>query len=330
MRTLTNLEYNYLVNELQTLVGKRLRKIYELGEGKFRLNFEGADLLIELGKRMNITKYIEPAPERPSNFAMGMRKDLENAKLIALAQHGFDRVIVFTLEREVKRELILEMFAKGNLLLLDENGKILRAYRKEEWKDRKIGAGEQYKFPQTPGLGMKPSADEIRKLLGEKYVASSLSQIPLGTIYIKEALARAGVEEKKKGSELSEGEISAIAKEIARVVENAKPFGYFKDGKICEFALAELIELGDCERREFESLNEAIDEYYYANPEEEGEKRERKIAKLQKRLEAQKRRLEELKREEEELRAKGDAIYANYKKVEEALKRNKGIFEIEL
>jgi len=331
MRTLSNLEYTYLCKELQSLVGRRLDKFYELGEageGKFRMKFGDADLVCELGKRMNITKYIEPAPESPSNFAMGVRKELDGRKLASISQHGFDRVLVF--EFENSPSMVFEMFGKGNLVLV-QDGKTLKCYKKEEWKDRKTASGHEYTFPASSQLSQTPSVSDVRVLLSEKFIASSLSSLPLGSLYMKEALARAKIPEKKKGTELSGKECGQIAEEIGRIVANARPLGYAKSGKLEEFSLCTLSEFCGFEILEGKTLNELADEYFHAHageqevskPSGEAGQKRKQIEKLEKRLASQKSEVEQMEKASAEMKEAGDAIYANYEKVEALLAKVK-------
>ena len=331
MRTLSNLEYTYLCSELQFLIGRRLDKFYELGESgesKFRMKFGDVDLVCELGKRMNITKYIEPAPESPSNFAMGVRKELEGRKLASVSQHGFDRVLVF--EFENSPSMIFEMFGKGNLVLV-AGGKTAKCYKKEEWKDRKTASGHEYTFPASSALPQIPFAGQIKALLSEKFIASSLSALPLGSLYTKEALARAKIPEKKKGTELSEKECGQVADEIGRIVANARPLGYAKEGKPEEFSLCTLSQFCGFEIIEGKTLNELADGYFHAHagekqgakPSGEAGQKRKQMEKLEKRLASQKSEVEQMEKESAEMKEAGDAIYADYEKVEALLAKVK-------
>jgi predicted ribosome quality control (RQC) complex YloA/Tae2 family protein len=324
MRTLSNLEYTYLCKELQSLVGRRLDKFYDLGEGRFRMKFGDADIICELGKRMNITKYIEKSPETPSGFAMSVRKELEARKLASVSQHGFDRVVVFMFEGSPS--MVFEMFGKGNLVLV-QGGKTKKCFKREEWKDRKTLPGTEYGFPAPAKVAQTPSVPEIKGLLSDKFAASSLSAVPLGSVYVKEALARAKVPEKKKGSELSDAETKLIAEEIERIVRNAKPMGYAKAGRIEEFSLCALSGYCGHEIIEDRSLNELADEYFHQHAGEAGAaqasgeqaQRKKQVEKLEKRLAMQRAEIAQFEKSAEEAKAAGDAIYAHYEKIDAML-----------
>lgn len=337
MGEMSNIEYYYLCKELQQVVGKHLRKLYELRKWRFRFRFDGTDIVCDLGKRMNITKYIEKAPAAPSGFVMGLRKKVGNATLTSVKQHKLDRVVVFTLQKGKEYSLVFEMFGKGNLILLDEDGVVISCYRREEWKDRKTWPKERYSFPSSPLLPLRPSIDDIGGALGDKAVASSLSRLPIGISYVKEALVRSGVDEKKPGEELTGREIRKIRDEVLAIVDNLKPVVYVRDGKILVFSLTELSKYKGEEMAMKESLSDAADDFYH---QEDKGKRISVVGegaeKLRKRLDSQKAALERLAVAEKEAKEAGDLIFKNSYRVEriiafirESRKRGAGWEEIE-
>lgn len=338
MEEMSNLEYYYLCKELQPLVGKRLRKIYELKQGRFRLKFDKTDLVCDLGKRMNATKYIEKAPDAPSGFVMGLRKRIGNAVLTSVEQHNLDRVIIFALRKEKEYSLIFEQFGDGNLILLDGNGIVELCYKREEWKDRRTFPKERYSFPASLLLPLRPSLEDIKAALGDKAVTSSLSRLPLGLSYLKEILKRSGIDEKKKGKELTDDEIKKIQTEILSLIDNLQPVVYAKDGKILAFSLTELSQYKGEECMKKESLSDAADDFYNQL---EGEERtvvaDERTEKMKRRLSEQRDALERLSKAEKEAKEAGDLIYKNSYELEQVISfiresRSKGMGweEIEL
>jgi len=312
MEEMSNVEYYHLCNELQPLVGKRLRKVYELKPGRFRFRLDKTDVVCDVGKRMNATKYMEKAPVAPSGFVMGLRKRIGNAVLTSIVQHKLDRVIVFALRKEKEYSLVFEQFGNGNLVLLDENGIVELCYKREEWKDRRTFPKERYTFPSSLLLPLRPSVEDIKDVLGDKAVASSLSRLPLGLSYLKEILARSGVNEKKPGKELTDGEIKKIRDEVLAVVDNPRPIVYMRDGKILAFSLTELIQYKGDECIKKESLSDAADDFYHQmDGEEKTEVADEETEKMKRRLSEQRGAVEKLAKAEREAREAGDLIYKN-------------------
>jgi predicted ribosome quality control (RQC) complex YloA/Tae2 family protein len=137
-----------LAGELKQLEGKYFDKAQQIGAELFKLSFSPSkqDLLIEPGKRFHLTSYRMAAPEKASNIAMLLRKQLGGKKLVSAEQHGSDRVITLDFG---DAKLIAEFFSHGNLVVTDADYNILFTFRKEEWKDRKLAKGEKYKYPSN-------------------------------------------------------------------------------------------------------------------------------------------------------------------------------------
>ncbi|MFH1257506.1 MAG: NFACT family protein, partial [Candidatus Micrarchaeota archaeon] len=89
LQKMSNLDYYYVAEELQVLVGGFLNKIFELRPKVFRFKVRGDkeyNLIVELGLRANLSKYIEESPDVPTNYTMLLRKHLENAKITEVKQ----------------------------------------------------------------------------------------------------------------------------------------------------------------------------------------------------------------------------------------------------
>ena len=64
-----------------------------------------------------------------------------------ILQHDFDRVLEIAVERGGGRSyLIVELFPKGSMILLDENRSILTMLRKMVYRGSKMAAGEKYLY----------------------------------------------------------------------------------------------------------------------------------------------------------------------------------------
>ncbi|HLC68702.1 MAG TPA: NFACT family protein [Candidatus Bilamarchaeaceae archaeon] len=172
MRPLENLEYAYMVQELQPLAGRHFSKIYDLGENKLRLKINNHDIIVHLGYCLYIARHI-PASSPLSNFSQKVRKELEGKKTEKIYQLNDDRIIIFDFGSHL---LIFEMFAKGNALLVFED-KIMACYRNEQWKDRILKPGQPYIPPPKPGR--MPEKQPIRidgKPLSERIEQSVLAE----------------------------------------------------------------------------------------------------------------------------------------------------------
>ncbi|MFH2106102.1 MAG: NFACT family protein [Candidatus Micrarchaeota archaeon] len=301
MRNMEHIEYDYMVkNELKELAGKRFDRIRKINDGKYRLKIQDKEIIIELGIRLNITKYIEES--ETDNLCQKINKELENKRLVEVSLYRLDRIVVFTFEGDL--QLVIECFSKGNLLLV-ENSKIVTAYEEREWSTRKVKRGETYEPPE--------SRNSNTLQLNEKYVIISMLNMPLGKKYCKYILAKLVIDEKKPGTALAKDEVKRIENGIAELQNNLKPYLFSREGHAIDYGL--VIFDKQCEATEMKTLGECIDEYYWQN---KGTKN-KKLGELEKRLENQKAKLVEMDKEIEECKKKGDCIYENFEKIEKTM-----------
>lgn len=303
-RPMENIEYQFILKELDNLLGRRFNKIYFIAEGRYRIKLGDISLSIDLGMRINASKFMEEG-EEGDGFVQGLRKELEGSKLISVKQINNDRIIAFEFDGGT---LVYEGFAKGNLVLV-RDGKTLFAVKDEEWKDRKIKRGVEYNYPKS---NVK---EKLEDALSEKYIISALLQMPLGKEYAKEILSICKIEEKKPGNTVTKSELGSITSQLDIIRKHLAPVGFYKDSQIVDYGLIKFSKYSDFETKSFETLSEVAD-LFYLNAKEE---RNVELDKLQKRLEEQEARLVTLNEEEKELKAKGDFIYSNYEKVESLL-----------
>ena len=121
-----------MVLDIDALAGARCRKVYQphYEQVVLRLNPKGMsnrDLVIVRGQRVYFSQRDRPMPLHPPQFAMLLRKHLANARLTGASQLGFDRIIVLEFDtKDGRRDLVIEMFRNGNVILLDPEGVIIQ------------------------------------------------------------------------------------------------------------------------------------------------------------------------------------------------------------
>ncbi|MEW6528765.1 MAG: NFACT family protein [Candidatus Micrarchaeota archaeon] len=300
------IEYSYIVRELAQLEGKHFSKIYKMDENSFRLKIGDSHVMIKLPFSVGIAKYITEGKEL-DNFTEAIKKILHNQKLQKICQCGRDRILSFEFKYNI---LFLEMFANGNIILTDKNKKILKVFREEKWRERTIAKGLEYIIPQS-GI-----VENIENTLCKKYIVVCLLKLPLGKEYIKEMLARCGIEEKKPGVSLTKNEICCLEKEFVDIANNQKSYLFLENGTPVDFGLIKFKKYEKLETKEMPSLSEAMEEFYTTMSKTQ---KNEEMQKLERRLKEQELRLEELKKEEFENNGAGDYLYANYQKIEELL-----------
>jgi len=268
---------------------------------------------VEIGKRLNITEYSIKAPEKPSQLSILLRKHLENKRLEKIEQHGFDRVVVLDFSDYT---LVMEFFSNGNMLLIDDKGKIILTFRHEEWKDRKLDRGETYLFPKGGLNPYKIGLSEFKEIFAEKDAVRSLAKsLSFGGDYAEEICLLAGVE---KNKEPSEKDKENLYKAMEKML-NTRTEPVMQDNRLFPFPLSRYPV-----QKRYKTMNAAVDEFYLTKPESQ------KLKKLRKRLEEQAKAMDRFEKEAQENKQKGDLIYSHYQDIEKVLGKKKGKFTLEL
>ena len=113
-----------IARELNQFAGAYVKKAYmpHYEQVVLRINPKGSeqsDLVLVRGERIYTSQRDRPMPMTPPPFAMVLRKHLRNARLTAVKQVGFDRVLSFHFDTKGgERTLYVEVFRDGNICLL--------------------------------------------------------------------------------------------------------------------------------------------------------------------------------------------------------------------
>ena len=327
---ITALDLRYLVKEFKILEGGKIDQIYQTSKKDFLIRFhvpsKGKVMLrLILPKFVYITDYKGGIPEKPLGFCLFLRKYLRNARVRKVLQEDFERILVIEFEKEKKYNLIIELFAKGNMILCDTENKIIGLLEQQRWKDRDVKAGIKYEVPKRKYDFLKLKEIELKEIAKqEKEIVKALAvDLGLGGVYAEEICFAAEIDKKKK--KLNPEELKKLYKAIKELrLRKPKPIIY--SGKdIMPFELG--IHEGK-EKRNFKSFNEAIDKVITISLKESDETKKKskyadKIKKTEKIIEMQKKNIEKLEKEMKENTAKGEKIYENYKLMEQILEEIK-------
>ncbi|KAI1423405.1 hypothetical protein F5Y12DRAFT_534697 [Xylaria sp. FL1777] len=144
----SSLDVKVIAHELSaSLVSLRLSNIYDLSSKILLFKFAKPDnkkqLLVDSGFRCHLTEFARTTAASPSVFVQKLRKALKTRRLTAVSQIGTDRIIEFQFSDGLYR-IYLEFFAGGNVILTDNELKILTLLRN-------VSEGEGQE-PQRAGL----------------------------------------------------------------------------------------------------------------------------------------------------------------------------------
>jgi len=322
-----NLTLAYLIAELKPIVeGGIVRNVQELSNGWLKLKLQSKqgskDLIITPGA-LFLTGYSFPAKQMTSGYGAFLRKHLRNKRIISLQQHGSDRVALIEFPEST---LVLELFAKGNILLIDKEQQILSAFRKEQWRDRTLRKAQQYIFPASKWANpLQVKASELKKLFAESEtdaVRALIAGVNTAPVFAEAACTMAGVAGKNaKG--LNEKEAEKVCRQLKEIysvdLNRTNPVLIEKNGE--QILLPFQLQLPSIKTvQPFDSVNAAIDSTYSGQFSAAGEtpeqkQFEKKRQQLLHSIEEQKKAVEELRQAVELNQAKANAIYLNYQQI---------------
>ncbi len=336
--TLSNLALRHLVKESQFLVNGFVNKSQSLDNGWIKLKIHtkefGDKNLILAQNAFFVSNYSLGAKMNPGGFSALLKKYLMNQRIVSLTQHSADRIVVFEFPSVY---LIAELFSKGNLILCNKEMMIIKAMRREEWKDRKLEQNEVYKFPSSKGLD--PSAakeDEFSgkiKSSNKTFFGASVDALNTSPLILEYIFDKLPLDKKKDAKSANPAELKLLLNEIRETYDSKAVKPFIIDGAIYTTSLGKKVE------REFDDLNSALNTVLLeedAKTEPLGEaKANKKQQKHEKELAAKKIQIEGLGVQEREAQEKGERIYLHYnelKEVIEAVKKGKakGLSEKEI
>jgi len=330
--SLSGLDLAAVVRELSgTIEGSRLANIYQLDKNKFLLKLRrpGAThrLLVDLGAGAYLTSAELRAPEKPTGFCMGLRKDLRGGKLAGVGQHDLDRILVLTVKKGGEPyKLIFELFGGGNVVLVGSDGRIKRVLRPREMRDRRLLVGEAYEPPPRPPIDVRNvdagSLSALRDMGSIELVRGLSRATGLGGPYPEEVLLRAGVEKDRACSSLTGEELELISRALSELVravleEPLEPGVVFgPDERPIDVVPIRMRRYSGLKLVRFNTFNEALDAYFsllerLRAREEISRAAEDEIRRLEEMLRVQEEALEKFRRKAEEFSALGNAIFSH-------------------
>lgn len=352
----SNFDVYTIVRELDSILSQgNILNIYEIGNLlllKIKTkNNEKRNLIIQNDTRVNITNYGYPIPKFPTQYITSIRKLMKNRRILSISQYNFDRIIIIELSSYDGEpwKFIIELFNKGNYVLIDEKSivKIANSYKK--FRDRDILANREYIFPKQRGKSfLTLNQEEFFAFFinsDEEVVRILARNINISGLYSEEICFRAGIEKTETGSNLNEDTLKKLFSAF-KALRNNLLFGEInahvvldEDGNQISIQPFDLFLFQKHQKKYFQSFNEAVD-YYYSQIDANKVKSsynglDNQIESQEQILKKQIEYLEELKALKEKFYAYGDFIYAHFSLFQkllgtilEALNKGYSIYEI--
>jgi predicted ribosome quality control (RQC) complex YloA/Tae2 family protein len=329
---MTNFDINAIITELtQRFSGSELKNIFELS-GKFFFRFrtkkEGTQLLVvDPGKTIYITKYKREFPPSPSGLCKAFRIHIKGKWVKSISQYDFDRICVFEFEAfEKVYTLIIELFSKGNVILLSPENKVLVAKHYKKMRDRDIHPGIEFQFPPSSGQNfMEADLEWVQSQLKERKEKDIITLISktlnINKLYAQEICFLANVDIKMNLDDITDEIIDLILTAVKKLrrkakASKAKSQQYFskESNDLVDITPFPLQAYQDYKQVAHESFSEALDEYFSTVDVEKDASVElsaenKKIKHLVEIRKKQEDHLKAMKQQAEKEKEKGNLIY---------------------
>jgi predicted ribosome quality control (RQC) complex YloA/Tae2 family protein len=303
IKELSALDIHYLLTEFNILINSKIENIYQK-ENIIYINLHipnlGKKILkIILPNFIYMTEHKEEMLEKPPQFCTILRKHLRNGRIRDITQIDFERIVCIKITTKEKEfNLIVELFSKGNLILCNNEMKIIYPMTHQKWKDRIIKGGQLYKHPKkTINIKetIKTNQNEFEKIINNTTMDSIVT-------FLAKEIGLGG-----KYAEIICKETKTDKKEKPIKVNNEIIFNYIK----------ELFNKKNC-------INNILDLLLTEKTvKEQKEKHNKKYkdnkSKVNKILDTQINVIEKQEKIIKESSLKGDKIYENYKEIQEII-----------
>lgn len=272
---MSSLDIAAITFELVSLIkAKYLDNVYQTDTKTFLFKFRPGDLnlIVEVGRRIHLTKYEIRVPKQPSQFCMALRKRLRAGRVIDVRQLEFERVVIFEIEGAGETwQIVAEFFPRGNLVVVDKSGRISLAMSHVKMRDRDIVKGEVFKH--APSSGSNPftiSREELSHIRDERELPTSkalVMTLSIGGPLAREILSRAELQDEAAGR-LTDDDLDRIYHTIqslrSRLLKNDfdPTVGFDERGEPYDIAPFPKKSFEHLEQRHYPTFNEAADEYF--------------------------------------------------------------------
>ncbi|CDG65333.1 MAG: hypothetical protein PWQ15_967 [Methanobacterium sp.] len=355
MKAMSNVDLYAISHELNELLkDARVQKAYQPTRDtviiRFHIPGKGrVDVAFQAGLRVHTTQYPPENPKVPPSFPMLLRKHLKNATVREVRQHNFDRILEIDIQKEHRFTLVVELFSQGNIILLDEENRIILPLKHRHAQGRKITSKEEYHYPAERGIHpLKVELEDLKELFNnsDSDLIRTLARSGLGGLYSEEIFLRCGVDKKQPANEVSEEEVELIYQSMLELFQPLKNFQFQpqivrevvekegesegkqgkspkKKGKEDVLPL-DILTYQNYQKERFDTFNQAADEFYSGKVGADIRKEQediwaKQVGKYEKRLRLQEETLEGFQKTMVETKKKGDLIYSHYSEIQNLL-----------
>ena len=263
----------------------------------------------------------------PKSFIMYLRKNLKTSFIKKIEQIPNERIIKFELSKikegvEKTFILFIEIFSGGNIILCDENLKILNLLNRKNFKDRTLKVYENYTLPPQKKISyLNLNIENFKKNLNDEIIIKTLSNdLGMGGKFSNEILFRCKIKDKTISNTLNSLEIKKIINIIKNIL-NEKINPHFSED---DFFPIEFLSKKNLKK--INTFNNLLKTYFLKYEIKKSQKEldfDKEIKSLKNRIKKLEEQKEEINFKYEEQNKLGNLIYENYELIENILKNKK-------
>ena len=239
-------------------------KVYQFDSRTLGIRLNGEEhakyqLLVEAGRRAHLVKNAPEPPKNPPQFAMFLRKYVSGGKVLAIRQHGLERILIIDIGKgALTYRLIIELFDEGNVILTDESYRIIKPLRHHRFKDRDIVPDAVYALSATDPTGSPENLASALAGDDRDLVRALAIMCMLGGIYAEWVCRTAGAEKTLPAAKADPAPIfAAVTSLFDRVAHHVRPV---MSKTSCEPVV--LAETAPEDENRFSSFSAALEAFY--------------------------------------------------------------------
>jgi len=346
-RQLSSFDIYVITLDLQETIDCHIDKIYQLSRNEILIRIRNSktkqkeSIYIRNGKIICLTKKEFQTPQKPSTFAMTLRKYLQNGRILGISQHEFDRILKIKIgKKEGEYTIVIEFFSDGNIILTDPEEKIIIPLIRQSWAHRKVKGRETYIPPPSQNNPFNLSLEQFTEIIKQSnadIVRTLAVGVNLSGPIAEELCTLSKIEKNKKIEELEPEDISNIYKTLQKLLKKFKnkkykPVLVKKDKKVVDILPFEFKSYKNIDFLKTDSLIRGLEELIEIEQKIETKKVESKTekqqGKLNRQLKQQQGAVEKLKIEVQVKKKNGDLIFLNYQPCEKLLNNISQVLEL--
>jgi len=262
LQGMSGIDVKAMVAELNGKLPLWIDKVYQFDPRTLGIRLNGENraryqLIIEAGRRIHLVKDLMEPPKNPPQFAMLLRKYISGGKVLAIRQHGLERILIFNIGKgNATYRLITELYDDGNVVLTDEAYMIVKPLVHHRFRDRDVVPGVPYAMSMTDPTASEETLAAVLKNDDRDLVRALAVGCMLGGAYAEYICRTAGIDKSSPARDADPAVIyTAISSLFNRVLHDRMPVITEKG--------CEPVNVGNAgDARTFPSFSEALDAFF--------------------------------------------------------------------